>query len=330
MPRQARIDSPGLLHHVIARGIERRTIFRNSSDYRDFLERLPSALSKSPNQIYAWALMPNHLHLLVRSGSGGLSGFMRRLMTGYAVAFNHRHKRSGYLFQNRYKSIVCEEETYLLELVRYIHLNPVRAGLVKSMDDLNDYPYTGHSALMGKISRVWQETDEILSRFGPKLSQAQKKYAEFLFESWGEKKRRDLTGGGLLRSAGGWENVLSLKKGGDRQQADARILGSGDFVGKTLAAVEEDEKIKRQFKKQGSLPEAAAKIARRFNIAEEALYQKGRTDSVSKAKAVLIYTGVDYFGKTVKYMAGATRMSVSAASKAKERGRKLAEGPMLN
>jgi REP element-mobilizing transposase RayT len=127
MPRQARIDSPGLLHHLISRGLERREIFRTFEDYRDFMDRIEISPQKSPNQILAWALMPNHFHLLIRSGKGGMTSFMRRLMSGYATSFNARHRRVGYLFQNRYKSIVCEEDTYLKELVRYIHLNPLRA-----------------------------------------------------------------------------------------------------------------------------------------------------------------------------------------------------------
>ena len=109
MPRQARIHTPGLLHHVISRGLNRGLIFKSVEDYLDILERIGPCLEKSPNQILAWALMPNHFHLLVRSGTGGITSFMRRLMSGYANAFNARHKRSGYLFQNRYKSIVCEE-----------------------------------------------------------------------------------------------------------------------------------------------------------------------------------------------------------------------------
>lgn len=128
-PGQARLDAPGLLHHIMARGIERRAIFLDKIDYAGFLQRLEISLGKSPNQVLAWALMPNHFHLLIRSGSGGVPALMRRLMTGYAAAFNHRHRRAGPLFQNRYKSIICEEEPYLLELVRCIPLNPLRAGL---------------------------------------------------------------------------------------------------------------------------------------------------------------------------------------------------------
>ena len=150
MPRQARLDTPGLLQHVMARGIERREIFKDDQDRQSFLERLAVILEKTQTQCYAWALIPNHFHLLLRTSLTPLSKVMRRLMTGYAVTFNKRHKRSGHLFQNRYKSVVCEEDPYLLELIRYIHLNPLRAGLVKDLKELDKYPWTGHSAILGK------------------------------------------------------------------------------------------------------------------------------------------------------------------------------------
>jgi len=150
MPRQARLDAPGLLQHIMARGIERREIFKDDQDRQSFLERLAVIFEKTQTQCYAWALIPNHFHLLLRTGQTPLSKVMRRLMTGYAVTFNKRHKRSGHLFQNRYKSIVCEKDPYLLELIRYIHLNPLRAGLVKDLKELDRYPWAGHSAILGK------------------------------------------------------------------------------------------------------------------------------------------------------------------------------------
>ena len=150
MPRQPRLDAPGLLQHVMARGIERRDIFKDDKDRKAFLERLATVLEETQTQCYAWALIPNHFHLLLRTGQTPLSKVMRRLMTGYAVTFNKRHKRSGHLFQNRYKSVVCEEDPYLLELIRYIHLNPIRAGLVKDLKELDKYPWTGHSAILGR------------------------------------------------------------------------------------------------------------------------------------------------------------------------------------
>jgi REP element-mobilizing transposase RayT len=121
MPRKARLDAYSTLHHVMARGIERSSIFRGDKDRTDFLEHLGSLAEETKTTIYAWALIPNHFHILLRSGKEGLSYFMRRLLTGYAVRFNRKYKRSGHLFQNRYTSIVCEEEPYFMELIRYIH-----------------------------------------------------------------------------------------------------------------------------------------------------------------------------------------------------------------
>jgi len=149
MPRQPRLDAPGLLQHVMARGIERRKIFLDDNDRESFLERLAIILEETQTQCYAWAFIPNHFHLLLRTGPTPLSKLMRRLMTGYAVTFNKRHKRSGHLFQNRYKSIICQEDPYLLELIRYIHLNPLRAKLVQDLKELDKYPWTGHSAILG-------------------------------------------------------------------------------------------------------------------------------------------------------------------------------------
>ena len=150
MPRQPRLDAPGVLQHIMARGIERRKIFWDDKDRSSFLERFAVILEETQTQCYAWALIPNHFHLLLRTGPTPLSTVMRRLMTGYAVTFNIRHRRSGHLFQNRYKSVVCEEDPYLLELIRYIHLNPLRAKLVKDLKELDKYLWTGHSAILGR------------------------------------------------------------------------------------------------------------------------------------------------------------------------------------
>jgi REP element-mobilizing transposase RayT len=120
VPRKARIDAPGALHHIIVRGIEKSKIFKDHADRQSFIERIGDI------PCYAWALMPNHFHLLLKTGLTPNATIMRRLLTGYAVYFNRRHRRRGHLFQNRYKSILCQEYNYLLELVRYIHLNPLR------------------------------------------------------------------------------------------------------------------------------------------------------------------------------------------------------------
>ncbi|MDP3981457.1 MAG: transposase [Chlamydiota bacterium] len=143
MPRDKRLNIPGGVYHVISRGIERRDIFLDGIDKTEFLSRLENALVKTDSQCLAWVLMGNHFHLLIRTGTKSLSELMRKLLTGYAIYFNKKHKRHGYLYQNRYKSVLCQEDVYLLELVRYIHLNPVRAGIISTIEELDVYPWSG-------------------------------------------------------------------------------------------------------------------------------------------------------------------------------------------
>ncbi len=159
MPRGSRIDAVGAVQHIMVRGIERTKIFKSDTDRDRFVQRLSDILSDTKTTCYAWSLMPNHFHLLLRTGETPISNVMRRLLTGYAIEFNWRHHRTGHLFQNRFKSVLCQEDAYLLELVRYIHLNPIRAGLVKNLDELDRYPYSGHSFLMGTLTNTWQEID---------------------------------------------------------------------------------------------------------------------------------------------------------------------------
>ena len=166
MPRKARIDAPGALHHIIVRGIERKAIFKDRFDRTNFVKRLGTILSETDTPCYAWVLMLNHVHMLLKTGLTPIATVMRRLLTGYAQQFNRRHNRHGHLLQNRYKSILCQEDVYLMELVRYIHLNPLRAQVVNDLKSLSQYEWCGHSALMGQIQYEWQDTDYVLRLFG--------------------------------------------------------------------------------------------------------------------------------------------------------------------
>ncbi len=241
MPRQARLDFPGTLHHVICRGIEKREIVSDDKDKNNFVERLGSIADKTGTSVYAWALMTNHAHILLRSGLKGISDFMRKLLTGYAIVYNRRHSRHGYLFQNRYKSIICEEEKYLLELVRYIHLNPIRADMVKTVEELDTYPYSGHSVIIGATSHKWQDRKYVLRLFGSKEGRAKKEYKRFVEGGIGQGHRPELVGGGLVRSQGGWSQVISMRRRGVEDNSDERILGSGEFVEKIIAEAEEQQ-----------------------------------------------------------------------------------------
>jgi len=183
MPRQARLDASGVLQHVMARGIEHRKIFWDDKDRASFLERLALILEETQTQCYAWALIPNHFHVLLRTGATPLSTVMRRLMTGYAVTFNKRHRRSGHLFQNRYKSVVCEKDPYLLELIRYIHLNPLRAKIVADLKALDKYPWTGHSVLLGK------RKNPLIPKLEKEVSSADRRIAFSQFRPGNEKAK---------------------------------------------------------------------------------------------------------------------------------------------
>ncbi len=162
------------LHHVIVRGIEKRKIVDDDQYRVTFIEKLGELSIRTQTAIYAWALMSNHAHLLFRSEQQRLSSFMRKLLTGYAGYYNQHHHRYGHLFQNRYKSIAVEEDAYFKELVRYIHLNPVRTKMVDSLSALDRYEWSGHGGIMGHGIYEWYDTEYVLSWFGKRLKEARR------------------------------------------------------------------------------------------------------------------------------------------------------------
>jgi len=326
MPRHGRIDFPGALHHVIIRGINRAAIFRDDEDRRDFLYRLGAGLKKTGLSCYAWALIPNHVHILLRTGSLPLTGLMRSLLTGYAMHFNRRHKRVGYLFQNRYKSILCEEKRYFLQLVRYIHLNPLRAGLVHDLQALNIYPWAGHSTIMGEYNEDWQDVRTIMSHFGADIQEARKKYFTFIQDGIADGRRADLTGGGLLRSYGGWDRVFSKKNKGERWRGDERILGDSDFVQSVLAKAE--ERLTRRLESRVSgwdllcLEEYAEKM---FDIERKSISSKRRDRLVSRARSMFSWLAIGELGYSVGEVAAFLNITPPAVSQALRRGRMIVE-----
>jgi putative transposase len=297
MPRQARLDAPGTLHHVIIRGIERKKIVNDDHDRQAFVFRMGSLASETKTLIYAWALMSNHAHILLRSGPSGLSLYMSRFLTGYAISYNLRHDRHGHLFQNRYKSIVCEEDTYFKELVRYIHLNPLRGKLVESFENLDSYKNCGHSVIIGRIKRDWQDRDYVLKWFGSNESEAIKAYRQFIEKGVNQGRRRDLVGGGLIRSQGGWSVVKENSRLGLREKSDERILGSGEFV-KQL--IQESDKIRKaQFVGQERKKNAMSyiqKLCEQEKISVAALQSGSRRKKISMVRRQLAQKMVEEWG----------------------------------
>lgn len=326
MPRLARLDAPGVLHHLMIRGIERRKIFWNDQDRRDFLDRLSNLLPETETSCYAWAFLPNHAHFLFRSGKVPLATLMRRLLTGYAVTFNRRHKRHGQLFQNRYKSIACQEDAYLRELVRYIHLNPIRAGIVATLADLNDYAYCGHSALMGRKKRPWQDVDYVLSYFGQTRNRARKDYCSYMEAAFDQGRRSELTGGGLIRSLGGWKEVRKHSlKGQEHKKSDERILGDSDFVQEVLSRTAEKFDRKYELKRLGyDLGRIVARVAEIYEMKEDDILSKGKQQRKVKARSLLCFWAVRELGISLTDLARRLELSVPAIGYSVDRGEIIA------
>jgi REP element-mobilizing transposase RayT len=320
MPRRARLDAPGTLHHVIIRGIEKRLIVKDDDDRRDFVSRLGRLAVETKTSVFAWALLNNHAHILVKSSSHGLPGLMRRLLTGYAIRYNLRHRRHGHLFQNRYKSIVCEEDVYFRELLRYIHLNPLRAGAVENLSQLDGYPWSGHAMLMGEIVNDWQDRDYVLRWFGRIEAEAKAAYRAYVREGVEQGRRPELVGGGLIRSIGGWSAVKSLRREGILEKGDARILGSSEFVIKVVGELE--KRLKYQFSLAERIEKAAEILSlecKNAGLEAEALAAGGRRREMSNLRSKLAKQFVDGLGLSLAETGRLLGVSTSAIARSLNR-----------
>lgn len=311
MPRQPRLHVPGLVHHVMGRGVAGCEIFRDDHDREGFLNRLAETVGRPEGPyLYAWALLTNHFHLLLRAGEKPLSKTMARLMTGHAVAFNRRHKRKGHLFQNRYKSILVEEEPYFLELVRYIHLNPVRCGIAKELGELNRYRYSGHAVIMGLRNYNVQKVDEVLTRFSKKRRSAIAGYADFIAAGINQGRREELRGGGLARSAGG---IVSLLKRGpeEREPADERILGSGGFVEAVL-----QQTTYKSAENSPTIDEVLEEVVSRSGVSRENILGASRVRGICRVRRQFLLAACERAGASIAILAritGRSHVTVRAA-----------------
>lgn len=326
MPRQARIDASGALHHIICRGIDRKKIFSQNDDYTLFLERLSLLLKETHTRCFAWALMTNHFHLLLRTGNVPISKLMKRLLTFYAVNYNRRHRRVGHLFQNRFKSVLCQEGPYLLELVRYIHLNPLRAKIVADYPALAKHPYCGHGVILGRQKNEWQDTQYILGLFGSNVSDAKRRYREFVRKGIDMGKRPDLTGGGLLRSQGGWSGLKANRRAKDYQKGDERILGDGDFVNEVLAQAQEKMENKYRLAAEGyDFEKLLNRVSQITRLKPEQILDAQRNKARTNARSIICFWATDQLGMTQSRLSQIFNQTQSAISHAVRRGREMVE-----
>jgi len=274
---------------------------------------LSALLTKSATKCYAWALMSNHLHLLLMPTRVSLSETMRRLLTGYAVYFNRKYQRSGHLFQNRYKSILCEEEPYFLELVRYIHLNPLRAGMVADLDGLGGYPWSGHAVLIGKRTMEGQGTEEVLTRFGNSKTRAVRGYCQFIADGIAAGHRKDLVGGGLKRSQ------PDCMESREITAFDERILGSGGFV----EMLTQEAGAREQTKPRLALAELLDRVSAVTGVAADRMQCRGKERAAARAKAIFCCLAVREYGYTGTEAGKTVGIGSAGASIAVRRGAEL-------
>jgi putative transposase len=252
--------------------------------------------------------MTNHFHLLLRPRKTRLAPFMRKLLTGYAIYFNLRHKRSGHLFQNRYKSLVCEEDTYLLELVRYIHLNPLRAGLVEDIDALDHYAWSGHSVMMGKCAVEGQAVDEILYMFSRVKRDARKRYSKFVEDGVQLGKREDL----FSRKKTAKSSLVEREE----ESYDTRVLGSGEFVDELRMRRE----LESKFPLSMEIREIVANVCRHFRIEPEELRLKTRAARIVDARSIICYLAVRQTGHSGVEVGKHVNLGRAGVSVAADRG----------
>lgn len=208
MARQLRIELAGGLYHVFTRGNEKKRIFRIGGDRDRFLSLLARAYEKYACVLYSYSLLPNHFHLLIETKKKNLSRVMHFINASYSIYFNRRHKRIGHLFQGRYKAIIVQKESYLLELSRYIHTNVDRAGFEGKINDRRWTSYCFYSGCCEKP--VWLCTEWIIDRFGKDWHTAVKEYKRFVEEGLGN-------------------SIINPLDGAFR----GTILGSKDFIERT-------------------------------------------------------------------------------------------------
>ncbi|MDD2273920.1 MAG: transposase [Desulfuromonadaceae bacterium] len=288
MARPLRIAYPGAYYHVTSRGNEQKDVFKSRRDREKFLEYLASATERYGAAIHAYCLMSNHYHLLLETPEGNLSQIMRHINGAYTTYFNIKRKRAGHLFQGRFKAILVEADEYAVELSRYIHLNPVRAGMVESP---GEYLWSSFQSYIGQ-SKVpdWLKTDFILGYFGKSKLDAAKKYGVFVEELIGKEYDSPLQGvigAAVLGSPGFVESVMETNVGKRELSRDLpalRQLTIRPTLEAIITAVDtvfhSDKKMARQagmylcHRYSGKL---LREVSNLFKVSESAITEAART-----------------------------------------------------
>ena len=268
MARPLRIEIPDGLFHVTSRGTERRAILLDDADRAKWVELLDRVVTRRRWVVLAWTLMDNHFHLFLRTPQPNLSAGMHDLNSGYVSAFNRRHDRCGPLLQGRFKAILVEREFHYWELSRYVHLNPVRAGLVERPED---HRWGSCASYLGRApAPEWLRWEEVLGQHGRTLRTARREYARFLAEG-----------------------VTSPPESPLRGVVATVLLGSQAFVERVRSWLSErlpdrDVPAARELKKAPRVEEIDAAVSRAFAIPAESLHVRGKWHNEARGAAIYL------------------------------------------
>ncbi len=291
MARKPRIHYTGAVYHVILRGNDRQRVFFDDHDRHRFYLFLQQGVERFRHRIHAFSLMTNHIHLVMQVDATPLSCIMQSLSLRYTRWVNWRHNRSGHLFQGRYKAVLVDGDSFLLELVRYVHLNPVRAKMVASPDE---YPWTGHRAYCGKEIIPWLSTELTLSMISGKKEEAMRAYASFVQEGLDERRRGEFHGEGTV---------------------DNRIMGDEEFMEKIAGQGDE-------LPVNISIDEVITAVCDRYKLAPAALALPGKTRALSHARGMAAWIIQDSTSVTLTELICWTGRDLSSLSAMAQRIRK--------
>lgn len=284
-----RADEPGSFHHVICRAVDGRAIFLQESDESDFISRMKTLVEESCFRLHAWVLMSNHVHLLIECLNDSLSRSMQRLLGGYAMRFNRSRNRQGHLFQSRFRSILVDEERYFMELVRYIHLNPLRAGMVRSVDDLKRYMPSGHLHIIGQRDYAWQTIDLVRSRFSTHNTDSNwiNEYLDFLRDGSQAESDRCEHGSHIISNKG--ITTLDNPQNDHADRGMIRVVGTESFVRNAYDKLRNKRKvlIRNRHDEHQTLMNLLNRVSELSGFKPEALRRSGGTRKLSRYRRIL-------------------------------------------
>ena len=258
MARKPRIHYPGAFYHVILRGNGGQEIFYSKADRSRFYLLLQEGIERYGHRFHAFCLMTNHLHLVVQVGDMPLAKILQNISFRYTRYINKKKKRNGHLFQGRYKAILIDADSYLLELVRYIHNNPLRTGLVNKPEQ---YQWSSHRAYLDKETVTWLTTDFVLSQFAKNEKKARQQFQAFCLKGGNEERREEFHQGTF----------------------DGRILGDDGFSENVLAIAKE------RFHAPVSVEQLIKVVCKVYRMNEQAIVAPGKHQPGAEARAVVAY-----------------------------------------